>query len=165
VIYFADAFAGFLIVFAGFQLWSAAARGQILNRTGGWVTRAEQPASFWMNVAINVWIAVLPTLIVGYPVWRTSFPQSFAQRISNFYPAAAVSQHVAGRAVVSCTVTASYRLRDCEVLQVFPAGYHFGEAALKVASVTTLPERDRPRAQPGGKINLPVRFALPVSAR
>lgn len=165
VAYLEYAFAAFLVAFAGFQLWSAATRGRILTRSGGWAGRADAPFSFWMNFAINVIVAVIPLMIVAMLTGRLIFPPSFAQRVASFYPPAAARQRIDGHAVVSCTVMTNYRLRDCEIVQASPAGYQFGEAALKVAAIMTLPERDRPRASPGQKINLPIRFVLPAPDR
>jgi TonB family protein len=147
--------------FATYQLCNAIRRNRILDRSYGWVARSERPRSFWFYVGLNALVLSGGLGLSAYEVWREHSPQSFAERAAELYPSKAVDEAVSGRVVVACTVTSTYGLRDCEVVETSPPGYHFGEAALKIASTMTLPEKDRALVRPGGIARVPIRFKMP----
>ena len=147
--------------FATYQLCSAINRNRILDRRYGWVERRDRPSVFWLYVWLNVLVLVGGLGFSAYQVWRDSGLRPFADRAADLYPSKAADEEVSGRVVVSCTVTRKYGLRDCEVAEVSPPGYHFGEAALKIASTMTLPEKDRAKGRPGEVVRVPIRFKMP----
>lgn len=147
--------------FAAYQLCSAINRNRILDRRYGWVERAERPSVFWLYVWLNALVLVGGLGLSVYQVWRESGLRPFAERAAELYPSKAVNEEVSGRAVVACTVTPTYGLRDCEVVESSPPGYHFGEAALKIARTMTLPEKDRAKGRPGEVVRVPMRFKMP----
>jgi TonB family protein len=82
--------------------------------------------------------------------------------MTKFYPKAAADAHVEGRATLRCSVTAAGGLADCTTSGEDPPGQGFGEAALNLAPLFKM----RPMTKDGvpvsgGKINIPIRFALP----
>ena len=155
------AFAAILIGTAAFQLWAATTRGRIRARGVGWITRSDYPASFQLLVGFNALVMALGLLLAIVAAWSTLRPQPFAERAAELYPSKAADEEVSGRVVVACTVTPTYGLRDCEVIESSPPGYHFGEAALKIARAMTLPEKDRAKGRPGEVVRVPIRFKMP----
>lgn len=79
-----------------------------------------------------------------------------------FYPERAQRLAVEGAATISCVVDASGRLQDCRVLDETPAGYGFGEAALRMKVLFRMKPLTR-GGQPvdGGVVRVPIRFRLP----
>ena len=147
--------------FATYQLCSAINRNRILDRRYGWVERAERPSVFWLYVWLNALVLVGGLGFSACEVWRESGLRPFAERAAELYPSEAADEEVSGRVIVSCTVTPTYGLRDCEVVESSPPGYHFGEAALKIAKAMTLPEKDRRVGRPGRVVRVPIRFKMP----
>jgi TonB family protein len=147
--------------FATYQLCSAITRNRILDRGYSWISRSERPVSFWLYVGLNALVLVGGLVFAAYQVWRVHRPLPFAEHASELYPSKAVDEEVSGRAIVACTVTPTYGLRDCEVVESSPPGYHFGEAALKIARAMTLPEKDRALGRPGEVVRVPIRFKMP----
>lgn len=60
------------------------------------------------------------------------------QDIARFYPPAAERAKVSGSTVISCGITAEGLLIACQVVEETPAGYGFGEAALKMSTIFKL---------------------------
>jgi len=108
--------------FATYQLCSAINRNRILDRSYGWVARSERPGVFWLYVWLNALVLVGGLGFSAYEVWREHEPRSFAERAAELYPSKAADEEVSGRAVVACTVTPTYGLRDCEVVESSPPG-------------------------------------------
>lgn len=81
--------------------------------------------------------------------------------LDKVYPAKALRLGVEGAATLRCTTRADGVLVDCKVASESPAGYEFGEAALKLAGKfrTERPCADGPDVQPGGR-EVPIRFAV-----
>lgn len=70
-------------------------------------------------------------------------------QIMPFVPPEARRQRRAGRGAVDCVVRADTRLEDCRVLDEQPAGFGFGEAAVRVAESHF---RVRPATTAGGRV-------------
>lgn len=79
-----------------------------------------------------------------------------------FYPKQAQDLSVEGAATISCVVDADGRLQDCKVLDETPAGYGFGDAALRMKVLFRMKPLSR-SGQPvdGGVVRVPIRFRLP----
>ncbi len=71
---------------------------------------------------------------------------------------------IAGRAVIACTVQLDLTLGDCAVQSEEPPDQGFGAAALKLSTLFKMQPVTRD-GQPttGGKIVIPIRFALPTT--
>lgn len=103
-------------------------------------------------------VASVPAMITQ-PTW-VKLP--VAEDMAKFYPAAAVTGRVEGRATISCRVIATGELTNCEVKAEEPAGQGFGEAALAMSSLfKMLPKTKSGQPVDGAQINIPIRFALP----
>jgi TonB family protein len=140
------------------NLWRAFARGEVWSR-GGVVARAKSPILFWIFVAMHG--TLLIALLVASAI-HILFPPPLAERIAALYPRAAVAQKVEGHAVLSCTVTPSYGVKDCWVASESPPAVGFGPAAVEIAKLITLSGPDRTHVHPGQSISLPIRFKLPA---
>jgi TonB family protein len=80
-------------------------------------------------------------------------------------PPAAGAEQVDGRARVSCTVTAEGRLVDCAVISEEPAGYGFGDAALRTSKLFKMNPIGRDgRPVAGAKVVIPMVFKPPPAA-
>jgi hypothetical protein len=67
-----------------------------------------------------------PAATAPTPVWVEAPTYADAAAV---YPAKAKEAHVAGKAVMSCTVTMNGRLADCAAIAAAPAGLGFDDAA------------------------------------
>jgi TonB family protein len=76
------------------------------------------------------------------------------------YPSKAFANGLAGQATLVCQVDASGSLKDCFVIDESPAGYGFGDAALKLSSKFRLKPPFRNGVPVGGRMTIPIRFAL-----
>ncbi|WP_293350282.1 TonB family protein [Phenylobacterium sp.] len=89
-----------------------------------------------------------------------------AEDISRYYPKAALEADLAGRAVLSCTVSAEGRLVGCSAATAWPEGAGFGEAALAMSEVFRMrPETRDGQAVAGGTVRIPIRFLMPANLR
>lgn len=84
-----------------------------------------------------------------------------------FYPERAQERNLNGEAVLDCAVGSDYMLTSCQVVEETPAGYGFGDAALKMACLWRLNANgtgnsrtytDEATGEP--RIRRPVRFRL-----
>ena len=97
--------------------------------------------------------------IIKNPDWAR---RPTAEEVMRHYPEAALRLGISGRGVVACTVALDGRLENCEAVDVTPAGYGFGEAALAVAQYVRMTPQTldgKPRA--GARIRLPITFGAP----
>jgi len=114
--------------------------------------------SFSVDVPINFSGATAPAATqITAPVWTRVLDSSTVQ---DLYPAQAAAAHVAtGKAVVSCTVTHSGALTNCQSVREEPPNLGFGEAAVHVAEALALnPWTTQGNPVDGDNIRLPVVF-------
>jgi TonB family protein len=151
--------------FSGWQLWLAFTRGEVSSQYGGPVRRADAPIRFWFTAGAHALLILLFAAVGAVLAWRAIHPPPLEERIAALYPRAAVEQKVEGHAILACTVRPSYGVKDCRVASETPPAVGFGRAAIEIAKLITLPERDRGSTRPGQTINLPIRFKLPAGDR
>jgi TonB family protein len=97
--------------------------------------------------------------VVTNPDWLR---KPSGEDMAKFYPKAAADAHIEGRAVLHCSVTAAGDLADCTASNEDPPGQGFAEAALGVSNIFKMRPQTRDGVPiAGGKINIPIRFALP----
>jgi TonB family protein len=148
---------------AGATAWlirRAVTRGEVVGRFGV-VTRADNPATFWMAVGFNVAALLVFGALALTLAARAISLSPAAERATALYPSRAAAQKASGLVVLRCTVTPAFGVKDCAVASETPPGLGFGAAALQISALQVLPAKDRPRAQPGQRINLPIRFKMP----
>ncbi|MBL8538231.1 MAG: hypothetical protein JNM59_12565 [Hyphomonadaceae bacterium] len=76
----------------------------------------------------------------------------------NTYPVGALAEGVSGDVRLLCTITDEYKL-DCAVHSETPAGYGFGDAALRLSRLYVA-SPDDPRIAVGGRVLLPIRYEM-----
>lgn len=96
------------------------------------------------------------SVVVAPPGWER-LPNG--EDMWRVHPPEARRKRVAGRAMLICKVAAAGRLTDCRTDFVEPAGYGFGEAALKLAPIFRLRMNIDGQSTAGGTMHIPVRFA------
>jgi hypothetical protein len=96
---------------------------------------------------------------------RGDVPPAFIQRPSGadfiqFYPPAALAQSVVGGALLDCTVGLD-TVVSCSILNQYPTGWGFGDAALAVSrAFRASPRMIDGRPVAGGRIRIPLRFTM-----
>lgn len=80
--------------------------------------------------------------------------------LARFFPREAMRKGQSGRAVISCSVTATGALANCSVVAEDPPGAGFGAAAVAMASKFEMRPMTR-NGQPvaGGAVRIPINFA------
>ena len=82
--------------------------------------------------------------------------------LARYYPQRAQRLGIEGEAVIGCTVDRSGRLAACSVMRRSPARHGFGAAALKMSRAFRMRPMTRDGTPvAGGKVAIPIRFALP----
>jgi hypothetical protein len=142
----------------------AVIHGEVVGRFGV-VTRADNPAGFWMAVGFNVAALLVFGAIALTLAARAIAPPPAAERAAALYPSRAAAQKASGLVVLRCTVTPAFGVKDCAVAAETPPGLGFAASALQISALEVLPAKDRARAQPGQRINLPIRFKMPDNNR
>lgn len=97
--------------------------------------------------------------VVTNPDW---LERPSAELLAEVYPQLAHLLGLPGRAIISCLVDATGRLRHCLVVDQFPAGLGFGAATLKAADTFRMsPKTVDGQPVPGGTVRIPLRYTLP----
>jgi len=87
-----------------------------------------------------------------------------AETISDFYPTRANQMNVQGTSTIKCVVRSDHRLHDCVIASESPAGYGFGEAAIRASSTFQLrPAIENGVEQSEGEVTVPLRWAIDKS--
>lgn len=80
---------------------------------------------------------------------------------SRYYPERAQGLHVEGKTTIKCTLPENGRLTDCVVLSESPAGYGFGDAAIKMVTRSRVDiKASGLQDLVGRQISIPVAFEL-----
>lgn len=97
--------------------------------------------------------------VVEEPKWDI---KPSGDEVAEYYPAAAGSRGLDGRATISCAVRASGILSNCLLVSESPEGYGFGEAAIKLSSRFKMKPRmvDGVPVE-GGSVRIPISFSSP----
>ncbi len=83
-------------------------------------------------------------------------------QIANVFPKKAISDGVAGKALIDCQVTAEGFLQNCQVLSESPKDYNFGLAGLQLAPQFRMTPKIRGgKAVPGGRVRIPINWGAP----
>lgn len=143
-------------------------RGQARLRCG--LGLGDTAVRVWLGRAVGAVTIILagtaqaqprPSVVTN-PDW---LERPSAELLAEVYPPLAQELGLPGRAVISCLVDATGRLRHCLVVDQFPAGLGFGAATLKAAdSFRMSPKTVDGQPVPGGTVRIPLRYTLPEQA-
>lgn len=80
------------------------------------------------------------------------------------FPDSAMAHDIQGQATIACVINDKGALTDCRVIEEYPHGEGFGDAALKLSAKFRL-DVERPSEAPnvGRLATIPLRFSLPGS--
>ncbi|NEX94535.1 TonB family protein [Caulobacter sp. 17J65-9] len=102
--------------------------------------------------------AVAPPPVIANPKW-ISKPTS--DQMARWYPLGALEKEVSGRVVMKCRVTATGSVGNCAVTSEDPAGYGFGDAAIKLSKYFKMSPRTVDGAPvEGAEVSIPLRFGF-----
>lgn len=106
----------------------------------------------------------LPILIAA-PQPAAMLRRPSAEDVMRWYPPSARAERVEGRATMRCRIDVAGAMRDCAILSETPAGYGFGEAALRLSHTFKLVVTGAAPSPEGRSITIPIAFQLPKRQR
>ncbi len=80
--------------------------------------------------------------------------------LARYYPSAALRAQISGRVVLSCEITGRGEVTSCSVASESPAGYGFGDAALRLAPKFRM-KGDPSEGIVPGIVRIPINFSVP----
>jgi len=80
-----------------------------------------------------------------------------AEDMAKLYPDKALDVGKEGGATLRCVVTKDRHLTSCTVASETPAGFGFGDAALKLSKLFKM----KSAAKPGSRLTIPIQFTTP----
>lgn len=95
----------------------------------------------------------------NWPIGPDWLHKPTAQDMANYYPEKGQRDAVSGRGIIDCDVTAKGLLDHCRVVDEFPTGYAFGEAALKLGRIFRIDPKTVDVADPArNRVIIPIIF-------
>jgi hypothetical protein len=116
--------------------------------------RCDRPSP---EASVTTQPAVAEKMLVAQPKW-VALPK--ADDMDHDFPFKAALEGLGGRASLHCVADAEGRLAGCRVTSETPAGYGFGDSALKLAASMRMEA-----GEAGRGVDLPVRFTDPPQFR
>jgi TonB family protein len=107
-----------------------------------------------------------PTVDLAIRAQPAQIVRPAPESVSLNYPPLARRMKKTGRAVLACGVDAQGDVGDCAVVEEFPVGWGFGQAARRIASdLRAAPATENGQAVSDGRVIVPVTFIVrPVRA-
>jgi protein TonB len=96
--------------------------------------------------------------VIANPNWSS---RPSGEDMARFYPERAQRLEKTGSVLLQCQVTAKGSVAECQVLAEGPAGFGFGEAALKLSGLFRMkPRMEDGRPVEGAIVKIPIAFRL-----